>query len=171
MFKSHIKHTFSILFVAVILIGCSAPDPYVWRPYTIDREHEFFPDGPILANGSGISICYAKRGTTPNLLKQMADEECGRFGMTSKFAQQDHGICPLATPIAAQFVCVGGSGQAITQSSSPQPGSLFQGAEQNGVRGSVLPPSGLAFSAEDVSTTAKSAPYPTFLFNGQPTRP
>lgn len=171
MFLSPFKQTFSIFFVATILIGCSAPEPYVWRPYTIDRSHVNFPDGPTLTNGSQFSICYAKRGTTPASLKQMADEECGRFGLTAKFSQQDHSICPLATPTAAQFSCQNASGQAITQSPNQQPGSLFQGTGQGAVSKSVLPPSATTFSAEDVSTTAKSAPYPTFLFNGQQPRP
>lgn len=171
MFQSLFKQTFSILFVAAILIGCSAPAPYVWRPYTIDRAHEDFPDGPTLENGSQISICYSKRGTTPALLKQLADEECGRFGMTAMFEEQDHGLCPLVTPIAAQFSCLGGAGQAMTQSPNHQPGSLFQGTGQGTTSRSVLPPSATTFSAEDVSTTAKSQPYPTFLFNGQQSRP
>jgi len=171
MFQSLFKQTFSVLFVATILIGCSAPEPYVWRPYTIDRAHANFPDGPTLTSGSQFSICYAKRGTTPAALKQLADEECGRFGMTSKFANQNYGICPLATPTAAQFSCQGASGQVITQSPDQQPGSLFQSSGQNAISRSVLPSSATTFSAEDVSTTAKSQPYPTFLFNGPQTRP
>lgn len=171
MIMSHLKHALSILFVAVILIGCSAPEPYVWRPYTIDREHEFFPVGPVLTNGSQISICYAKRGTTPNALKIIADEECGRFGMTSQFAQQDHGLCPLATPVAAQYSCLGAAGQAITNTASQQPGTLFQGSGQGATSRSVLPPSASTISAEDVSTTAKSKAYPTFLFNDPQKRP
>lgn len=165
------KHALSILFVAVILIGCSSPDPYVWRPYTIDRDHEFFPTGPVLTDGSEISICYAKRGTTPNALKQIADEECGRFGLTSQFAKQDHGICPLVTPVAAQYACIDNTGQAITNGTPQQPGTLFQGAGQGTVSRSVFPPSASTISAEDVSTTAKSKAYPTFLFNGPQTRP
>ncbi len=171
MFQSPFKHLFTAVVLAVFLIGCSAPEPYVWRPYTIDRGHEFFPDGPDLTSGSQFSICYAKRGTTPASLKQLADEECGRFGMTAKFAQQNHGICPLVTPIAAEFSCQSASGQVITQSPNQQPGSLFQNAGQGPVSRSVLPPSATTFSAEDVSTTAKSQPYPTFLFNDQQSRP
>ena len=171
MFLRPFKHTLSICIVAAILIGCSAPEPYVWRPYTIDREHDDFPLGPTLISGSQISICYAKRGATPASLKQLANDECGRFGLTATFKQQDHGLCPLVTPIAAQFSCHGASGQIITQSPNLQPGSLFQGTGQGTASRSVLPPSATTFSAEDVSTTAKSQPYPTFLFNGQKSRP
>ena len=101
----------------------------------------------------------------------MANEECGGFGLKARFARNAHGVCPLLTPIAAQFTCKPALDQAITQSPGPQPGALFQGKVLPNTPGSVLPPSATRFGAEDVSTTAKSAPYPTFLFNGQQTRP
>lgn len=171
MFQSPFKHLFSIVLLAVMLVGCSAPEPYVWRPYTIDREHVHFPDGPTLTNGSEFSICYAKRGTTPDRLKQLADEECGRSGLGAIFTRQDHGVCPLATPTAAQFTCRGDADQMITQSPDQQPGSLLQNNGQGAGSKSVLPSSAFSFGAEDVSTTAKSAPYPTYLFDGQKSRP
>ena len=172
MSMSILKHICSTFIVTFILVGCSAPEPYVWRPYTIDRSHVDFPDGPTLITGSQISICYNKRGATPIALQKMANQECGRFGMTSRFAKQEHGVCPLATPIAAQFTCVGGSAEAIKKAANQQrPGSLFQDTGQNGVSGSVLPSFISTFNAEDVSTTAKSQPYPTFLFNNEQKRP
>lgn len=172
MIMSLSKHTCSTLIVAFFLIGCSAPEPYVWRPYTIDRAHVDFPDGPALSNGSRFSICYVKSGTTPTELQQIADEECGRFGLKSRFAKQNHDLCPLVTPVAAQFACVGEPEQIDkTTVDQQRPGSLFQDSGSSGASGSILPPSASTFNAEDVSTTAKSAPYPTFLFNGAKTRP
>ena len=167
MFQRFSKIVLPIALVAITVVGCSAPDPYVWRPYTIDREHENFPEGPILASGSVIAICYTNRNATPALLTQMAKDECGRFGLSARFNGQDHGLCPLVTPIAARFACEGPTpqivGGAVVQPSQSE--TLFQGAGQGGVAGSVLPPMGTTFNAEDVSTRAKSEPYPTFLFN------
>lgn len=168
MFHSFSKFVLPVALVAITVAGCSAPEPYVWRPYTIDREHKFFPNGPVLENQSVVEICYSNRNATPTLLTQMAKDECGRFGLSARFLSQDHGICPLVTPIAAQFECNGPSsrivrGERVTPS---QPGALFNNMGQSGVAGSVLQPMGSTFNADDVSTRAKSEPYPTFLFNG-----
>lgn len=173
MIQRFSKFVLPVALIAVTVAGCSAPEPYVWRPYTIDRDHEFFPNGPVLENQSVVDICYSKRNATPEVLTQMAKDECGRFGLSARFISQDHGLCPLLTPIAAQFECEGPSsrvvgGAPVTQS---QPGSLFNNTGQGGVAGSVLPPMGSTFSADDVSTRAKSEPYPTFLFNGAQPRP
>lgn len=167
MFQRFSKAVLPIALAAITLVGCSGVEPYVWRPYTIDREHEHFPVGPVLEDKSVIAICYSKRNATPALLNQMARDECGRFGLSARFKRQDHGLCPLVTPVAAQFTCEGPSGQVVgrTITSQEQPGTLFQGSGQRGVAGSVLPPMGSTFNAEDVSTRAKSEPYPTFLFN------
>ena len=173
MFQRFSKFVLPVALVAIIVAGCSAPEPYVWRPYTIDRDHVYFPNGPVLENQSVVEICYSHRNATPALLTQIAKDECGRFGLSARFLGQDHGLCPLVTPVAAQFECQGPSsrvegGAPVTPS---QPGSLFNSLEEGGVAGSVLPPMGTTFNADDVSTRAKSEPYPTFLFNGVPGRP
>lgn len=173
MFQRFSKIALPIVMIAVTSVGCSAPEPYVWRPYTIDREHVHFPDGPVLESNSVISICYTDQSATPALLTQMAKDECGRFGLSARFTRQDYGLCPLVTPIAAQFECEGPSSQVVggTPVAPSQPGALFNNSGQSGVAGSVLPPMGATFNAEDVSTRAKSQPYPTFLFNGPQGQP
>lgn len=167
MFQRFSKIVLPIAFVAIAVVGCSSPDPYVWRPYTIDREDEHFPQGPVLASGSVIAICYTNRNATTASLTQMAKDECGRFGLSARFDSQDHGLCPLVTPIAARFACEGPASQVVggTTVQPSQPGSLFQSTGPSGVVGSVLPPMGSAINAEDVSTSAKSETFPTFLFN------
>ena len=167
MFHRFSKFVLPVALIAITVAGCSAPEPYVWRPYTIDREHEYFPSGPVLENLSVVDICYSNRHATPALLTQMANDECGRFGLSARFVGQDYGLCPLVTPIAAQFECEGGSSRVVggTPVAPNQPDSLFNNRGQSGVAGSVLPPMGSTFGADDVSTRAKSEPYPTFLFN------
>lgn len=166
---------FRAVAVVAFLAGCSAasfsPEPYVWRPYTIDRDHEDFPDGPVLEAGSEISVCYAKAGATPVALKQLANDECGRFGLLARYQQTDMGICPLLTPSAAQFSCELPEGQIAIDRRSVEPGNLFVGNKDVSAPGSVLPPSFSGIGAADVSTTAKSAPYPTYLFDGKQKRP
>lgn len=171
MIQRFSKFVLPIALIAVTVVGCSAPDPYVWRPYTIDRDHEFFPNGPVLDNESVVEVCYSNRSATPALLTQIAKDECGRFGLSARFVGQDYGLCPLVTPIAAQFECQGPFTSVLggAPATPNQPGTLFNSAGQGGVAGSVLPPMGTTFNADDVSTRAKSEPYPTFLFNGPQT--
>lgn len=148
-----------------------APEAYVSRPYAINREAEHFPDGPELEEYDEITICYAKSGTTPTIIKQLANEECGRFGMRAEFDETDMGICPLMTPSAAKFLCRYPEGYVAKDNRQERPSALFRGARAAPVPGSVLPPSFSGLGAADVSTSAKSAPYPTYLFNDKQQRP
>lgn len=161
------KHALAMFFVAAVAAACAAPEPYVWRPYTIDREDENFPDGPVLRAGSEVQVCYAKSGTTPREIRQLATEECQRFGLTAHFEGNDYSFCPLLNPVTARFSCKLTAAQENQRVSGSRQ-RLF--AAPNGAvqaPGSTLPPMRSGISAEDVSTNAKSQPYPTFLFDGQ----
>lgn len=160
------KHVLLMLFIAVVVAACAAPEPYVWRPYAIDREAADFPYGPELEVGSVIQICYSKSGATPQKIRQLANKECQRFGLAAHFEQTEYKVCPLLTPVTAEFSCKLPAGQA-KQDASGDRRKLFLSPNENfQARGAALPPMRSAISADDVSTTAKSQPYPTFLFNG-----
>lgn len=161
--------------VVAFLAGCSAmslaPEAYVHRPYAINRDDENFPNGPELEEYDEVTICYAKAATTPGAIKKLADEECSRFGMSAKFDETDFAICPLLTPSAAKFVCRLPEGQSAVRPTESRSSTLFRGSSERPVVGSTLPRSFSGIGAADVSTSAKSAPYPTYLFDGKQKRP
>jgi len=53
-----------------------------------------------------LTICYNKGDNTPQDVLEMAKDECGRFGKSARFINQDRMTCPLSNPIAANFSCV-----------------------------------------------------------------
>lgn len=152
----------------VTVAGCTGAAPYIDRPYEINRELETFPDGPPIVEGTGTTVCYSKSGATPAQIKALADAECARGGnLKARFISQSLSPCPLLTPIAANFSCVAavagnrtGSGTVGTgaQAGATQP--MFEAPRPAGLGRSFG-----SIDAGDVSTTAKSQPYPTYLFN------
>ncbi len=157
--------------VVFVIAGCITEPPYVSRPYAIDRGAPDFPDGPELTDGATVTVCYASNAATPDEVRRLAAEECRRFGLKSEYFEQTYENCPVRAPVAAVFTCVDsnlsvdgvGSRAAGTGTVSRPSTSAFDAP-----RG-VLPPS-FGLGAEDVSTTAKSEPFPTFLLNPPPTR-
>lgn len=147
--------------VAASLAGCAAESAYVQRPYAIDREHADFPLGPELKAGSTVTVCYAKSSATPQAVRKLADDECGRFGLGTAFIEQTLSICPLMTPVAAIFKC---AKTGVAGSTSPgQVGNVPMMPAFSAPGAAIQPSAGIG--AADVSTTAKSAPFPVFLFN------
>ena len=159
----------------IAVAGCTGAPPYIDRPYEINRDLKTFPDGPPIVHGATGTVCYAKSGTTPDEIRALADAECARGGnLTARFTSQSLEPCPLLAPIAANFSCVAtgpanragsGTGAATgAQADTTQP--AFQAPRPAGL--------GRSFgniNAGDVSTTAKSQPYRTYLFNdGQQNR-
>ena len=55
---------------------------------------------------TSVTICYGKRGTTPEEIRDMAQTECAQFEKTTRFTDQNYQTCPLLTPVAANFECV-----------------------------------------------------------------
>ncbi len=148
------------------LAACSGGEAYIFSPYSINRELETYPDGPEIVEESEVTVCYAKSKTTPQAIRQMAAAECSKGNLGVVFVEQSYNICPMMTPNAAVFSCVN-----VVAGRSAPPGS-------NSAVKSILPQpayaapkpagAGHAFgniSAADVSTTAKSQPFPTYLFN------
>lgn len=85
------------------LAGCSASAPYIYVKREFDRERPDF--GEELKDRKEVSICYSKRGTTPETVRQMAETECEKFGRVAVFKEQEILACPVATPIKATYLC------------------------------------------------------------------
>jgi hypothetical protein len=166
-----LKFTFLVMML-MGLAACSGEPPYVNRPYEINRGLESFPDGPEIVSGSTRTVCSSKSASTPAQIRTLASDECAKSGLGIGFVEQVYDVCPLMTPNAAVFECVAsvggqGTGPRAAANTAPviQPPSFA--APRPAGAGRTLG----SISAADVSTTAKSQPFPTYLFNnGQPTR-
>ena len=88
----------------LLFITACGGQPYIHLANEYDRESETFLKG--ITDRDDVTICYAKRKTTPSVVSQMAAAECRRFGKIARFREQTLRTCPLATPIAAVFNCL-----------------------------------------------------------------
>lgn len=154
--------------VALILVGCVTEPPFVSRPYTIDREAADFPDGPTLQDGSSVTVCYADNAGSPDDVRALAIEECGRFGLQTQFTEQHYETCPVTALVAAVFECIDPNAPRDDTGSRIVRSSTISIPAFSAPRG-VLPPDA-GINAEDVSTTAKSEPFPTFLLRPETAR-
>lgn len=151
----------ALILVSFAVGACTTQEPYIERPYAIDREHANFPNGPDIVAGLGFTVCYSKSDTSPAAIRAVAEEECQRGGLYPRFIEQTFDQCTLMAPVAAVFRCETGAGpKPAMRSSSNVSAPVFSSpASPGGSR-----PLG-TLGAADVSTTAKSKPFPTFLFN------
>ena len=157
------RNVWTISIIALLgVTGCTGADPYIDRPYAINRDSVYFPNGPEIEPGTPITVCYAKSSATPASIRALAEAECAQSGLGAAFVEQTYDVCPLVSPIAAIFACSG-----VVAEKRPVAGNAT---------GSMPPaftaprPAGAGrpvgtIGAADVSSTAKSAPFPTYLFN------
>ncbi len=99
------------LLASVFLLGLSAcadqwPEPYVYYSSEYDRENPSFGKDPT--DITEVTICYGKRNSTPEDIRQLAQDECGKFRKKAVFIEHKIDQCPLLAPIEAHFTCVGG---------------------------------------------------------------
>jgi hypothetical protein len=91
-------------FVSLLLFSaCANVEPYIYNPDEYNRESPNFSKEII--DRSEVIICYNKSSTTPEILIQMATDECGRFGKVANFIKHDHFICSISSPAQAIFQC------------------------------------------------------------------
>lgn len=161
MIKQTAKSIVAVLLGSFVVGACTTQEPYIARPYAINREHVDFPDGPDVVAGIGVTVCYSKSDTTPAAIRAVANKECQRGGLEARFIEQTLDQCTLTAPVAAVFTCnVGTRSVPASQSSSNVITPDFSAPAPAG----SLKPLG-TLGAADVSTTAKSKPFPIFLFN------
>ena len=84
--------------------GCSGPPPHIHEPDEFNRESKTFGKQP--EDLDSVAICYARRSTTPQAVREMAQAACGKYGKAAVFRDQDYLQCPLITPARANFACV-----------------------------------------------------------------
>jgi len=86
--------------------GC-AGKPYVQNIGEFNRSSLVFLKG--ITDVEFITVCYGKSATAAALVTKAAVKECGRYGKTAQFKEQNYKTCPLLTPVAAIYDCIGRS--------------------------------------------------------------
>ncbi len=186
MIKKFSVSSLMLATLAITLGGCAGGEPYVQNTAEFDRESASFVTGPVRQEDSEIYVCYAKSSATPEQVRMLAVNECGRVGLDAVFIGQNYELCPLMTPIAAGFECtvqtartaapnapqsvLSGVPANTGAASAPTPNPIFPKLAVQVPAGAGRQPSApqTGISAGDVSTDAKSQPFPTFLFDKTP---
>ena len=97
--------TLPVIFVVLLgLSACSKAAPYVFKEGEFNRNSPTFNKRPDDINK--VQICYNKGSTTPEVVLEMAGNECGLYGKRANFQKQDVLHCPLLTPVMATFSCI-----------------------------------------------------------------
>lgn len=107
MLNKKTARTIILLSVVFITAACtmSDPDAYVFRPGEFNRASKDFGKEP--KDIFSVTICYNKMGAKPEIISQLAVEECGKYDKKAIFKEQTLKYCPLFTPIAAVYDCKG----------------------------------------------------------------
>jgi hypothetical protein len=85
-------------------VACSRFEPYVYDAKEFDREAPGFGREPT--DIDRVEVCYNRSAATPEMILEIAQETCGKFGKDAQFADNRFLVCPLVTPILARFKCV-----------------------------------------------------------------
>ena len=87
-------------FISVVT-GCARPEPYVFKSSEFDRR-SFSRQASVPGL---VQICYSATATTSDAVVRMAEEECAKYGKTPQMIGQDISVCPMATPVTANYLC------------------------------------------------------------------
>ena len=98
-----VKDILLLLFASFMLVSCVGEAPYIYKDDEFDRNDPYF--AKELKDRSMVEICYNKQTTTPQVLIQMATDECRRFGKKALFLRHRILKCSVASPAMAEFSC------------------------------------------------------------------
>ena len=102
--KANYIFIFIFLGVSFTITGCGNREAYIYNPEEFNRERADF--GRELTDRAEVSICYHKGSTTPQMLIQMAENECRRFDKKPKFKNNQLLMCSISTPALISFDCI-----------------------------------------------------------------
>jgi hypothetical protein len=83
--------------------GCGETRPYIYKRDEFNRKSETFNKEP--KDRDSVTICYNELSTTAEIVFEMANTECAKYGKQARRTYQDFGDCPIATPMEAHFAC------------------------------------------------------------------
>ena len=91
------------LMLSVFLVTACESPAYIHSKSEFNRNSPDF--NRDIKDRDELTICYNKSDNTPQDVLEMAKDECGKFGKSARFIDQDRITCPLSNPIAANFTC------------------------------------------------------------------
>jgi hypothetical protein len=91
------------LSLAAAIAACGETRPYVYKRDEFNREADTFNKAP--EDRDSVTICYNDLSTTPEIVFELANTECGKYAKTARPTHQDFSDCPMATPVEAHFAC------------------------------------------------------------------
>jgi len=91
--------------LASIVAGCGGDAAYVYDVDEFNRQSKTYLNG--ITDRDEVTVCYSKRSTSALEVAALARKECAKFDKTAQFFQQSYQACPLATPVAALYKCLG----------------------------------------------------------------
>jgi len=103
MVSNYLRQAVLCLSLAVAIAACGETRPYVYKRGEFNRESDTFNKEP--EDRVSVTICYNELATTPEVVFELANTECGKYAKRARSTYQSFGDCPLATPVEAHFVC------------------------------------------------------------------
>lgn len=103
-----------VILVALALAACSNFAPFETQTPSLGPGGQQQATAQELVTAAGlnpayapVSVCYSRLAASPDQVKAVAAEECGK-GETPRLVDQgvDLSACPLLVPIRATFSCV-----------------------------------------------------------------
>jgi hypothetical protein len=86
------------------LSACTDVGPYIFNADEFNRESPGF--GVELKDRSEVGICYNKWSTTPEILTQIAEDECRNFGKVAQLVSSRNFSCSIGSPAKAIYWCL-----------------------------------------------------------------
>ena len=93
---------FMVLFLITSVSACSTP-PYVYKSGEFNRSSVQFAKEPD--DISTVIVCYSSYSGTPQDIMKLALDRCAEYGKKAVYESQSYLNCPLATPVAAHYIC------------------------------------------------------------------
>jgi hypothetical protein len=103
MITTILKNLSLLLVAGLILAACTSEAPYIFEPDEFNREKKGYAQE--IKDRTQVEICYNKRSTSPELLRQMAVDECRRFGKQAIFLRQNTLACSISAPGKVVYKC------------------------------------------------------------------
>lgn len=99
------RFAFVLPIIGLLTCGVAAcgAQPYVLDANEFNRQSVNFGMDPT--DITNVTICYKASSTSPDAVRALAINECALFGKTARFIDQNYLLCPLTTPVAANYAC------------------------------------------------------------------
>ncbi|NQV48138.1 MAG: hypothetical protein HQ504_10190 [Rhodospirillaceae bacterium] len=106
--------------ISLAITSCAQP-PFVHKAGEFNRESGEY--GKPITDITSVTVCYSSNSTTPQEVSKLARDECAKFEKAAIYSGQDYRTCPLVTPVAAIYSCIGSNNGSEAIKSGKNSGS------------------------------------------------